>query len=346
MQHLNFRGVLRSVLLLSLVAVFATGCGDSRDDFVALDNNGQTGNLVFRFQQAVPQTVDTVPAGTTTLRFDLYAGSPPSVSNFVETRTEPYADVITLTNVPSNVTTVIVTAFNSDNIPTVTLQGNAPVDPANTVEVNLDDSQAIILSSIAATPDPATAVSRYMKGPRTTQLIITGTFSNGSVVELPISNTTTSFSFQTSGIVNISSTGVVSPNRRADNTTATATYTIGSTMVSDTFTVRKFDFFPHTFFRPSVTQTGGYNGGYVVDFFDDDGRTRLNVNQTSTTTYAFADPAPTGLSINSSTGELTSTGTTPLNNFNVTVTWVDNLRSNASGETFTDCIEFRVVDPN
>ena len=50
-----------TLLALAVVAACFTGCGDS-DNFVFTNNNqgpvGNTGNLVFRFQQAAAQTVD------------------------------------------------------------------------------------------------------------------------------------------------------------------------------------------------------------------------------------------------------------------------------------------------
>lgn len=327
--------------MVGLVAIFTTGCGDSRDEFVSLGNNNiGTGNLVFRFVRV--QTTDTVPLGTTTLRFDLYSGTPPSAANFVETRTVAYADVVTLTDVPANVTTVVVTAFGADNTPLVTLQGDAPVEENGTVEVDLNDAVPVTFDSINVTPDPADVIYYGLKPHVDTQLVVTGTFSNGSVVDLPINNTTTSFQVDT-GFADISPTGLVGHNEPG-NGTVTCSYTIGSTTRTDTFLTRAYAYMPSIDFGvPVITSTGDFNGYYNVRFYDA-GNGILNVNNTANTTYAFADPAPTGLSIDSATGKMTSTGTTPLGSFNVSVTWVDTVRTGASGITFSDCIEFTVAD--
>lgn len=140
-----------TLLALAVVAACFTGCGDS-DNFVFTNNNqgpvGNTGNLVFRFQQAAAQTVDILPNGTVTVRFDLFGTNPPSQASLLDSEIRPYADLIVLEDVSADVVFVSVTCFDANDLPLAILTGTVDVIVGADNEVDLNDSQPVSLTPL------------------------------------------------------------------------------------------------------------------------------------------------------------------------------------------------------
>jgi hypothetical protein len=371
-NHFN-SGILTAIVVLCL-AFLATGCGDS-DDFVITANApaaATTGNLVFRFQQAAAQqTEDIVPAGTATLRFDLFSTDPPSQTSLVVTDTRVFERVITLLDVPSNVVSVLVTAFDEDGNPLVTLSGSTVVIVGADVEVDLNDATPVTLDSITVSPDPiilayGTQTPYFNTGGQLAgipsffgngdvQATILGSFSNGSTGDLPITASTTTFS-GLQNVANVTATGLfsVDPQFCGNNATATATYTLGSSVQSDDFVVNTSCFVAVTgtptggdtvdLNIPAITSPGGYSGGYAGGVIRHN-QTIFVVNETSLT-FALESPV-TGISINQNSGVITASGgITPDTPVFVLVSFTDAF----SGLSYTARLELRVnptdLDPD
>ena len=233
---------LLALLTLSLVAVFAVGCGDS-ENFVFTGNTntvnpGTTGNLSFRFDRALAQTEGEVPAGTTQLLFSLHSGNPPSQANLVDVRLVPFSDSVVLEDVDPSVTVVVVTALSADDFPLASLQGNAGVVVGTTQPVDLGTAQPITFDAITVSPDLVNVV----KDGDSVQLQLTLAFGNGSVITLPSFDAPEVSFEQDTTVANITSTGLVSTGVGGQNTTATATFNLFGTERSDDFTIHTFCF--------------------------------------------------------------------------------------------------------
>ena len=238
---------LLSVFVVSLALLVTVGCGSSNNDFVAFNNNGgqnvNAGNLVFRFQRAVAQTI--VAPATTTIRFDFHSANPPTDTSLVFSEDRLFAERIVFTDVPSNVVFVNVTALDANggliarfSVP-VTVSSNAET------EVDLGTAAPITLDSIQVTPDPAVIVVNGFFSNQTEQLEILGTFG-GEQASLALNEQTTDFIVENNPVFGISDTGELSVNPFFGpfglNATATASYTLNGTTLQDTFDIEAFFF--------------------------------------------------------------------------------------------------------
>src|SRR5688500_6743420 len=108
------------MLLVSLISLFAIGCGDSQEDFVFTGTapNAGTGNLVFQFVQA---QAGVVPLGTTTLAFDFYNTDNPADGSVIFTATSAFANTVTVLGVPVAARSVIITCYDDDGHPIASL---------------------------------------------------------------------------------------------------------------------------------------------------------------------------------------------------------------------------------
>ena len=356
------RSVSMTGILLILLTFLATGCGDS-DNFVFNGNNvtpsATTGDLIFNFERAAAQ--DIVPNGTTSLRFDFFSTNPPAQSSFVFTENRAFNTLIIIEDVPTNCVSVLVTAFNSDGLPLATYSGSFTVQAGQDVNVDLNDAVPVTLDAITVSPDPMNLVYgsdipftettpetnvSFLPGVEV-QAIITGSFSNGSSAQLPISATTTSFS-GLNNVANVTATGLFSVDTVqlvGNNTTATATYTLGSDVRSDDFVINTSALLVLTgtldgptvdFTAPIISSPGGYDGGFAGAVIQQD-RT-LNFLDESDLTFALESPVA-GVSINQDTGIITAASGIAANTpVFVLVTFVDTVRN----LTYTSRIEMRV----
>lgn len=327
LRKFQAKSVLLTLLVVGLVSLFSVGCGNSRDQFVATGNNNGTGNLVFRFVKAQA----TVPANTAQLVFSLHSGNPPTNANLVETRGPiAFNTTVTLTGVPTNVTTVVVTALDSNGLPIAVLSGTGiTVAAGQSTNVNLGTFAAVTLDAITATPNPVNLVQNGAG----VQLVLTGSFSNGSTATLPISNSSTTFTFAKSNVATASPTGLFSTTFSGVNSSVTAAYTLANVTKSTTFQVNAFDFQATAVGSTNISKTASYNSGYTVSFLRSDGTSLANVTQNLT--YSLS-PTVSNLSINASNGAITNSGTTSVSTFDVIVSWTDPV----SKVTFTDKVPF------
>ena len=359
------RPIYSSGLFLILLAFLATGCGNS-DNFVFTGNSATapaatTGDLTFNFEKEVAAQ-DIVPSDTTSLRFDFFATNPPAESSFVFTETRTFSTTVVIEDVPSNCVSVLVTAFNSDGLPLATYSGSFVVQVGQDVPVDLNDAVPVTLDAITVGPDPmnlayGSDIPFFIGNPPEenielingdVQAVITGSFSNGSTAQLPITAATTTFS-GLNNIANVTATGlfsVVSLNALGNNTTATATYTLGSSVQPDEFTINTSALIavPGTLAGPSqvdtedpvITSPGGYDRGYAGAVIASN-RVTTYLDE-SDFTFALESPVD-GISINANTGVITAaSGVTANTPVFVLVTYVDTLRN----VTYTSRIEFRV----
>ena len=359
------RQIYSTGLLLTILAFLATGCGDS-ENFVFTGTNvtppaATTGDLTFNFQQA-PAAQDIVPNGTTNLRFDFFSTDPPAQSSFVFTENRAFNTVVVIEDVPSNCVSVLVTAFNSDGLPLATYSGSFVVQPGQNVPVDLNDAVPVTLDAITVSPDPmnlayGTDIPFFLGDPTDeiieliggdVQAVINGSFSNGSTAQLPITAVTTTFS-GLNNVANVTATGlfsVESANAVGNNTTATATYTLGSSVQSDDFTINTSALFAVTGTPvgpieidtedPIITSPGGYDGGFAAGLVASN--RVITVVDESDLTFALESPVP-GISIDANTGVITAASGIDANtSVFVLVTYVDEVRN----LTYPSRIEMRV----
>ncbi len=155
------RGV-RSLVLALVVGLLATvtiGCGSSRGEFVYPTPGGQpgqTGSLVFHFEQAVlGQTV--VPAGTESLRFEFFSQANASGEKTITPDpVRGFATEVRFDNVPVETNSVRITAYGSDSLPTWNYVANVEVLEGAVTEVG-DIGAGVEVIVDALTIDPAEA---------------------------------------------------------------------------------------------------------------------------------------------------------------------------------------------
>jgi len=334
---------LLTLMCLSIAVLFAVGCGGSRDNFVATGtNNNNTGAFTFQFVR--PQT--TVSSQTATLRFDFYSSTTVATANLVLTDTRAFANTITVTGVPANAVFVVVTALDANGVPLQTFTSNLTVIPGTTQTVTLGGATTVTYNSVDFSPTPVNLIVDFDAQTATSQQLAAQlAFSNNSTLAGTINNTTTNFTFASNGLVNASTTGlfqVVNPaSNNFDNVSVTGSYTLNNVTRSETFLAKVFGF-SATANSNSIANNAGYTGGYTVRFWD--ANNTGNINVTGNSTFELVG-APSVLSINSTTGVISNSGTAPNGNFQVRVTWVDG-RTGGTGLTFTDLINFVLVNPN
>lgn len=343
-QH-TLRHSILAFLLIAFVAAFQSGCGNSRDEFVATGNQAQNGNLVFRFQKALSaQSVGVVPATTTSVRIDLFNSQTQSVNTLVVSQTFAFAETIRFENVPTNVVSALVTTFNADGLPTSFLKGSVQVVLGQDNGVDLGTATPVTFDSLAVTPDPVNlVVGPFGTNPTDQQqLTLTGTIS-GTAFQLPVSNTSATFVLSNTGLVNISSTGLLSVQFRGSNPVGnsdiTTTYSYLGFQKSDVSKVNVHFYGAAAGTTPRIVPGGTYTGGFGTTLIRSNG---VEVNTNGLATYSLQS-AVTGVSIDSTTGVITATNAAvPGTEFNVVVTIVDN-GTGGTGLTFTDTVKFTVV---
>lgn len=221
---------LLAVLLLALVTLFTVGCGDSNDEFIYTGNNNNpanTGSLTFQFQQPANTQAVTVPAGTTRLEFDFFNAA----DVLVYEATAPYSNSVTINNVPTSATDVVITAYGAGNVPLATISSSVNVAAGGNSNVNLTGvtPAPINLVSVASTP-----ASLSLNVTETRQLSFTGTFSNGQTV--PFNATTGGTATYTgfdAGVISVSNTGLVTGLANG-NTSIDVAFTLNGATVNAT----------------------------------------------------------------------------------------------------------------
>ena len=332
---------LLTLMCLSIAVLFAVGCGGSRDNFVATGtNNNNTGAFTFQFVR--PQT--TVSSQTATLRFDFYSSTTVSTANLVLTDTRAFANNITITGVPANAVFVVVTALDANGVPLQTFTSTLTVITGTTQTVTLGSATTVTYDSVDFSPTPVNLVVDVdAQTAGSQQMSAQLAFSDSSTLAGTINNTTTTFTFASTGLVNSSTTGlfqVVNPSAIAfDNVSVTGAYQLNNVTRSETFLAKVFGFSATAVNQTTIGTNEGYLGTYNVVFWDANNTPSIDV--TGNSTFELVS-APSTLTINSTTGVITSSGTASPGNFQVRVTWVDG-RTGGTGLTFTDLINFVIA---
>jgi hypothetical protein len=344
MNILKSGASLLAILTLTLVTLFSVGCGDS-DNFVFTGNTnvanpGQTGNLQFRFDRALAQTVGDVPAGTTQLLFALHSGNPPSQANLVETRLVAYADEVILEDVDPSVNTIVVVALSDEQLPLLSLLGFATVIVDTTQPVDLGNAEIITFDALTATPN----LVQLQKDGDSVQMSLTLGFSNGSEVTLTQYDAPEVSFTQNVTVANITTTGSFSTGVGGQNTTATATYNLFGSQQSDAFDIHTYCFrILDQDFESLEPGNGGADFIYLYRFVGPNGIVIVDDQENidpGPFSYAI-EPTNVGVSLNAQNKIVVAPSATPGTDFSVIVTFTDPV----TGFAVTAPVEFTVEDP-
>lgn len=323
------------------MAVLAVGCGSSNDgEFISTGNGGfvTTGSLSYLLQV---NNVTSVPNGTASLRFDLFDNQNPANGNLVLTTDAALSDTVQVDDLPQNVQSTVVTAFDADGNPIgqVTVNSNVVAGANGQIDLSNIVFTAITYDSLTATPDPVDIAND-----ETQALALTAAFSNQTTSVLAANTFATDATFVSgdSDVATVDANGVIS-TAGVGNTTVTASYTINGVSQSDTVAVNVSSFNVTANFIVNARVAGPIQNGFD-DWPVEVGQSRQpqyvtqltrSDNQTETIaatdlSFAFVPPV-TGFSV-SSTGEVSvastvSGGTTA----NLVVSYTDS-----SNRTFTD----------
>ncbi len=333
------------MLMISLVALFAVGCGDSRDEYVY--NNlppasPNTGNLTFQFQQqqANAQQAGIVPIGTTTLQFEFFSTTSGSDTDLVHEDTVAYANQVTITGVPASAVFVRVTAYGAGGAPLATFTGTFEVAIGATTPVDLGTPTAITFDSLGVSP-ATLALSLAEGGTDSAQLTLVGNFSNGQSVAFPSNTYAASAEFSSSDteVATVSDSGVVQAVSNG-NATITAAYTINGSEVVATSTVTviggEVAVDTLTVSPSTLTVARQTESAPLTATFTPAGGTPVDV--TGNVTYTLQAPVA-GITVNNQTG-VVLVDTTAIDNTTAVVV----ASYNTGNTTVTDTVDVTVGD--
>jgi hypothetical protein len=300
------------ILLTSLVALLAVGCGDSEQDFVftGTDNTPQatTGNAVFHFVQA-QASPDVVPAGTDSLDFDFYTSSTPQDADLVLSQTVEFAATVTITDLPVTARFVVVTARDAGGLPLATLTGALDLQPGGSTDVDL--SAAVPVSFDFITVNTLSLVLGTQNG-NVGQITITGHFSNGESFTFPSASfaANAEFSGFDGGVVSVDDNGEVTGLANG-NTTVTVAYQVngvsrstgaGVSVSGGIVAVAMLSVTP-----PSLTVADGNTSAPLSASFTPGGSsTPQDVTGSQFLSYALQTPV-SGVSVDNETGAVSVT---------------------------------------
>jgi Bacterial Ig-like domain (group 2) len=175
-----------------LCALFAAGCssGGSEGAFIANPDgspigpggggaNAGNGSVTFNFVRQQADRI-VVPLTTVSLRFQFFTGLE-GTGAIVKSETRPYADSVTIENVPSSARSSVVTAYTAEGFPVFQFTSNQSVPPNGEVTVGLSNGTGVPVSVESVSSSP-TSVSLAVGG--TFQVTIQSLFSNGETVPL------------------------------------------------------------------------------------------------------------------------------------------------------------------
>lgn len=209
LKHLKF-------FLVALIALSSLGCGSSRNDYVYTGNAnpGLNGDVTFQFTKTAAQAL--VPTNTTRLHFDFYSeldldGDP------VRQADEAYASSVTIEDVPTSATYVVITAYGEHNIPLASISTPIAIYGGQNTQADL---VGVPVTPITTTAVSASAVTVGV-GLNATPTV-SATFSNNETVTPLHSSLFTIADFNESNASYLATTGF--SGKAAGNTTYTATF--------------------------------------------------------------------------------------------------------------------------
>lgn len=346
-KDLKFKNSLLAILIVAFVTIFQSGCGDeSRDTFVATgaNQNVPSGNLVFNFQKPAAQEINLVPAGTVTLRVDLFNSATQNINTLVISDVFPFTTRRVIQNVPSTVVSARVTAINADGLPLAFLSGPVEVIANTDSEVVLESVQNATFDSLDVTPNVVNLVVGFYTDNQVAQqqVSLAGNISGTNYV-LPINADSTEFQFANPALFNISASGLISTSlsetRPGGNTTLTTTYEYLGLTRTDVTPVNLYVFAVATGDAPEVVPGTTFTGPYGAAFFRP---TTLQEDVVNRITYSLESPV-NGITVAANGDITTANSVAEGTQFVVVATFIDN-GTGGSGLTFTDKIKFTVVD--
>jgi hypothetical protein len=334
------------MLMISLVSLFALGCGSSQEDFVftGTNNNGAgVGNVVFQFVK--PQAA-TVPADTATLAFDFYNTANPANGTVIFTATSAFANTVTVINVPVEARSVVITAYDADGHPKATITDEIVVLPGVNNPTDLSNALVGIVTfdAIDVTPDPV-ALILGTQNDTTEQLVVTGFFSNGESIAFTAAENAANGAFVSNApaVATVAANGLVSAVSNG-STTIDVDYTVdGVTRSLDGVAVNVTggvidDVLLVT--PDTLTVADGTSSGAPSATFSANGANPVDVTGDPELTYALQQ-AVAGITVNANTGVVTVAAATPdATTATVVATYLD-----ANGNTDTDTIAVTVGAP-
>lgn len=343
----------KKLALLLFATLFIVGCGDTEEYvFTGTSPVANTGSLTYNFTQPQAQTVYGAPAGTESIRFELYTGDNGSGDRVVD-ETRDYASSVTLTNVPASVRSSVLTFFGDNGVPLTVVTVASPVVIGQNTVVNFNGAvaTAVTFNALNVTPE-----NLQLALNQTANLSIQASFSNGQTVNLAGNNTTAngtvSYDVNPAGVVNVSANGQVRALAEG-NATVTVTVELGNVTRTDSVAVSVGNSAPVGEY--SAIQVSPTSGTLLVNE-----TATLTVtataanNQTATLTagdFNAVSSNPSIVSVNETSGALvvqaagignatvtvTYTGDNAANNatLNATATFTVNAGSDSNFNTFT-----------
>lgn len=234
---------LLTFLMVSLVSLFAVGCGDSNEDYVftGTNPNVQNGNVTFQFEQGVQAQAAVVPVGTDYLTFDFFATNPPQSGQLVFEAEADYANTVTVTGVPTTARSVVITAFDVNGFPIATLTSPVNVVAGATTNTNLNGVPVVSVdfATLAVAPNPvaltlgtATGGSRQLEFTLNFDNFISYTIAGDDLPETVLA----SYEIENTAVATVNGTGTVTAVA-AGSTNGTATLTFNGSTVEAPFNV-------------------------------------------------------------------------------------------------------------
>ena len=340
----QLKSALLTILALSFIVTFSAGCDDSGDNLESFVINQpfEVGNLVFNLQPESLAEVgfDTVPDETSTVRIDVFSTNPPSGDSLLLTETLALGDTINLSDVSITAESVLITAFDENNLPLGTLFSDLDFFTGETATIDLNDFVPSTFNSAVVSPDVIDLEIDIFAFVLTDeqQVSASGDIS-GDTFDLPINANSTSFIVADPSLIEVSPTGLISTDFGDEDvlggsTEVTATYTFQDTQISDTFTVNIRNFSVVNSALSIIAQGGIYDEGFGVAFVDNTGTQQSVSDQV---VFALQNPIQ-GVSITDD-GVIQVSEDTPVGDFNVVATFADT----ESGITFSRVIPFTVI---
>ena len=345
MKNLSqLKSALLTIFALSFIVTFSAGCDDNGDNLESFVFNQpfEVGNLVFNLQPESQAQVgfDTVPDETSTVRFDVFSTNPPSDTSLLFTETLPLNETLTFSDVPITAQSVLITAFDENNLPLGTLFSGLDFFTGETATIDLNAFVPSVFSSATVSPNVIDLELDILASVVTDeeQVSVSGVIAEDTF-ELPINADSTSFIVADPSLVEVSPVGLVSTEFEAadvlgGSTEVTATYTFQDTQISDTFTVNVRNFSVINAASNIIAQGGIYDEGFGVAFVDTTGTQQSISDQL---VFALQNPIQ-GVSITDD-GVIQVSEDTPVGDFNVVATFANSV----SGITFSRVIPFTVI---
>lgn len=310
-------------MLVSLVSLFAVGCGDDdNENFVFTNANNQAvGALTFQFTNPQSASVD---ANTALLNFVFRNADNEIVLGPLQVA---YNDTIVVENVPISAVSVEITALSNTGFPLTRITDTVEVSAGQTTQVDLSDGNVVDVTfdALTATPNPTNLT---VGGTQT--LSVQATFSN-SATGATVPNSANDFTSANANVATVDANGVVT-GVAVGNTTVNVEWTFDGTTRDDDVTVVVSDL------ELVGDRDVGIDTTNDLDATFSNGATGANTNVDENTTFAV-NPAVAGFSIADGDNLVVADSVADNTTATITATYTD-----ANGVVHTDSITVTAQD--